>query len=72
MKYLAGIVYGFAAALGAFGYWGVFTSSGRRQYDEMAGFIPGIALLAAAILLLIALILSLVSFLKRRKNLKSE
>jgi hypothetical protein len=32
-----------AAGLGAFGYWG-YTSPGRRQYDEMAGIIPEMAL----------------------------
>jgi uncharacterized membrane protein len=67
MKFVAGILYSFAAVLGAFGYWGVFTRSGRREYDEMAGFIPGIALLIAVILLLIALILSLLAFLKQRR-----
>jgi uncharacterized membrane protein len=67
MKFVAGILYSFAAVLGAFGYWGVFTRSGRREYDEMAGFIPGLALLVACILLLIALVISLILFLKKRK-----
>ena len=27
-------------ALMVFGWWGIFTASGQRAYDEMAGMIP--------------------------------
>ena len=36
------IVAGLLAAV--FGYWGVYTESGRREFDEMAGIIPMFAL----------------------------
>ena len=33
------------AAIG-FGYWGIFTAGGRRSFDEMAGIIPFVSLVA--------------------------
>jgi len=57
-----------AAGLGAFGYWGLFTYYERKEFDEMAGIYPGIALLISVILFLICLILSVIVFLKSKKN----
>ena len=40
-----------------FGWWGLETVSGRRQFDEMAGMIPLFAGIASLILLIVAAIL---------------
>ena len=50
MKPSVMILLGCAVALGAFGYWGAFTKSGNRQFDEMSGMIPYFALLVGAAL----------------------
>lgn len=42
-----------ALLLGAFCYWGLFTGSGQRQFDEMDGLIP----FYAGILAIVALLL---------------
>ncbi len=49
---------------GVFGYWGVFTEAGNRQYDEMAGIIPGFALLMACFLLFCLLVINVSWWLK--------
>ena len=41
-----------------FGWWGLETVSGRRQFDEMAGIIPLVVGIAGFILLIVAAILS--------------
>jgi hypothetical protein len=40
-----------------FGWWGLETASGRRQFDEMAGMIPLFAGIASLVLLVVAAIL---------------
>ena len=40
-----------------FGWWGVYTVSGRRQFDEMAGILPLAALALGGLLLVIGLAL---------------
>lgn len=37
-----------------FGLWGTRSAAGRRQFDEMAGILPVLALALGAVLLLIA------------------
>ena len=46
-----------------FGWWGVETVSGRRQFDEMAGIIPFVTGIASIILLMVSAVLY--SFAKR-------
>jgi hypothetical protein len=41
----------------AFGWWGVYTAAGRRQFDEMAGIIPLAALALGGLLIVIGLAL---------------
>lgn len=41
-----------ALGLAAFACWGMFTQSGARQFDEMAGMIPVFAGLVAGVFLL--------------------
>ncbi|MCD6067988.1 MAG: hypothetical protein K0S33_2814 [Bacteroidetes bacterium] len=71
MKILTILLYVVAIFLGSFGYWGVFTKAGRKEYDEMNGFYPGFALLGAAVLLLVAFILTIVIFVKYCRFRKS-
>lgn len=40
--------------LGTFSWWGMFTRSGNRAFDEMAGMIPMAAGLVAGVLLIVA------------------
>jgi hypothetical protein len=68
MKPLATLISLFAFGLGIFGYWGVFTRSGRRQYDEMAVFIPVIALLIAAIIFVLAIVIFILHYFKNKKR----
>ncbi len=58
-----------------FGYWGCFTWAGSRRYDEMDAIIPGFALFIGVILSAIAFILTLILFVRYRKqknNLKKQ
>ena len=48
------VLLGFAA--GGFGYWGTFTSNGRRSFDEMAGIIPFFSLIAGIAAAIIGLL----------------
>jgi hypothetical protein len=43
-----------ALPVGIFGLWGLFSSSGRKMFDEMDGLIPFFALCAAGALLILA------------------
>jgi hypothetical protein len=45
-----------AIACGAFAYWGIFTPSGARAFDEMDGMIPFFVGLASGPLILAAAI----------------
>lgn len=68
MKRFTIFLYVAALASGAFGYWGLFTTAGRKEYDEMNGYYPGFALLGAAVLLLIALILTIILVVKSYRH----
>lgn len=41
----------------AFGWWGVYTVSGRRQFDEMAGILPLAAFALGGLLVVVGLAL---------------
>ena len=57
MKLFA-IVLALASLAGlVFGWWGLETVAGRRQFDEMAGMIPFFAGIASLVLLVVAGIL---------------
>ena len=64
MKTASRIICIIAIALITFGYWGAFTRSGNKVYDEMDGFIPFFMLIAGIVLFLAFLILLLI---RRRK-----
>ena len=47
----------FGALAVAFGWWGVYTAAGRRQFDEMAGIIPVASVALGGLLIVIGLAL---------------
>ena len=49
MKNAAWVSFTLALCLAIFGDWGVFTASGHRQFDELAGMIPVGAICAAIV-----------------------
>jgi hypothetical protein len=53
--------------LSVFGYWGLFTVEGNKQYEEMAALVPFFALLSAGAVLLVLLIVNLV-WIKRKRQ----
>lgn len=57
-----------ASILGAFCWWGLFTESGSRHFDEMAGLIPFYAGIAGALALLLSLLLILWRTLMQRRR----
>ena len=50
-----------------YGYWGAFTRSGSRYYDEMDALYPFFVLLASGLVVLIALVLLVVAFIRERR-----
>jgi hypothetical protein len=40
----------------AFGYWGAYTHTGRKRFDEMAGIVPLLSLLAGVLAVIIGVV----------------
>ena len=70
MKALAIILLVAGAALCSFGYWGMFTFSGNRAYDEMDGIYPFFALLGGSIMIIAAIAMFLIAL--RRKKIMDK
>jgi hypothetical protein len=66
MKQTAITLFLLGATGSAYGYWGAFTQSGHRYYDEMDGYYPFFVLVGSCLLLLTSAILTFV-FLVRKK-----
>jgi hypothetical protein len=66
MKPFYVILLSIALVTGVYGYWGVFTDSGRSAYDEMDGMIPFFFLSFSASLVLLVMMIYL--FRKVKKN----
>jgi hypothetical protein len=64
MKIVSWMILVVSAALMIYGYWGAFTSSGNKVYDEMDAMYPFILLVAGAVLFIASVIILL---LKRKK-----
>ncbi len=47
-------------ALICYGYWGAFTSSGNKVYDEMDAYFPFFLMIAGVVLLIVFLALVLI------------
>jgi tellurite resistance protein TehA-like permease len=67
MKITSGIMLAVAIAFVTYGYWGAFTDSGNRVYDEMDAMFPFFLLIFGVILLFVFLILIIR---RNRKNIK--
>ena len=57
-----------SAAGFAFGVWGLYTDAGRRAFDEMDGLYPFFSLVGAGVLLIVAIILAVVAYLRASKR----
>ena len=68
MKILSGMLALLSAAGFAFGVWGLYTDSGRRMFDEMDGLYPFFSLVGAGVLLIVAIVLAVVAFLRASKR----
>ncbi|MEP7237263.1 MAG: hypothetical protein ABI685_05350 [Ferruginibacter sp.] len=66
MKITAVIILILAVALMGYGYWGAFTTSGNKVYDEMDGYFPFFILIGGLILFVVFLIL--VILIRRKKK----
>jgi hypothetical protein len=65
MKQTAILLFFISAAAGIFGYWGCYTSAGRKAYDEMAGMIPFFSLWISGLCFIIGFVLTLVLYLRK-------
>ena len=66
MKTAAIIVFIASLALMSYGYWGAFTGSGNKVYDEMDAYFPFFLLVAGAVLLIVFLVLLLIMRKKKK------
>jgi hypothetical protein len=67
MKTTLVVIFFFSLALMIYGYWGAFTNSGNKVYDEMDGFFPFFLMIGGVVLFIVFLILVV---LMRRKAKK--
>jgi TRAP-type C4-dicarboxylate transport system permease small subunit len=68
MKTASGIICIIATALIIYGYWGAFTSSGNKVYDEMDAYFPFFLLIGGVVLFIIFLILLIIISRKAKNN----
>jgi heme/copper-type cytochrome/quinol oxidase subunit 2 len=66
LKKLSSIILILAIVSIAYGYWGAFTESGNKVYDEMDAMFPFLVLIAGVIILLIVLVIFMVRMRKRK------
>lgn len=65
LKKIAYILIVLALPLVVWGYYGLFTKAGNKQYDEMDGMWPFFGLVGAAVLVFISIILLIWQRMKR-------
>jgi hypothetical protein len=68
MKKASGIIGIIATALMIYGYWGAFTQSGNKVYDEMDAYFPFFLLLGGVVLFIVFLILLIIMRRKAKNN----
>lgn len=56
-----------AIAFMAYGYWGAFTESGNKVYDEMDAMLPFFGLIIGAVLFIISVVIMIVARKRKRK-----
>jgi hypothetical protein len=66
MKGIRFAIFLFILAVMAYGYWGAFTRSGQRYYDEMDAMYPFFALLIAGAALLIFIVFLIYRYFKKK------
>jgi len=57
LRVAASLTLAFAAVLGVFSWWGLFTSSGGRVFDEMDGMYPFLAGCVSALIAVAAIVM---------------
>ena len=67
MKIVARIIFIIAVALITYGYWGAFTHSGNKVYDEMDAYLPFFILIFGVILFVVFILLVIIMRRKRKK-----
>ncbi len=67
MKTTSRIILFLALTLTAYGYWGAFTRSGNKVYDEMDAYYPFFMMITGLILLVVFLILVIIMRRRKRK-----
>lgn len=67
MKTTSRILLLLAIAFISYGYWGAFTPSGNKVYDEMDAYLPFFVMIAGTVLLAMFFILFIVIKRKGRK-----
>lgn len=65
MKKVSAIIFIVAVALIIYGYWGAFTQSGNKIYDEMDALLPFFVLIFGVFLIIVFLVLF---FIMKRKS----
>jgi hypothetical protein len=66
MKNAALLLLVLSIVLGTYGYWGAFTHSGQKYYDEMDAMLPFFTLLFACLLAMISVILAIILFFRKK------
>ncbi|MCB0834970.1 MAG: hypothetical protein KDC45_15990 [Bacteroidetes bacterium] len=51
-----------------FGYWGIFTQSGRAAYDEMAGIIPFWSICVSLITVSLIVIINMTRYIRKIRS----
>lgn len=69
MKITPGIMLTIAIAFMAYGYWGAFTESGNKVYDEMDAMLPFFGLVLGAVLFIIFVVIMIVIKNRKRKTI---
>jgi heme/copper-type cytochrome/quinol oxidase subunit 2 len=69
MKTASRIICVIAIALIMYGYWGAFTKSGNKVYDEMDAYFPFFLLIAGVVLFIIFLVLFIIRKRRQKSNL---
>jgi len=68
MKIASGIIGILAITLMIYGYWGAFTKSGNKVYDEMDAYFPFFLLVGGGVLFIISLVLFIIMRTKSKSD----
>jgi len=68
MKIISKIILFVAIALIIYGYWGAFTNSGNKYYDEMDAYFPFFMMIFGIVILFVLLIVMIIKKRKARRS----